>query len=243
MTKIVLPLTALLLAACSHVSHETKVVSFPYASELVEKIQREAVRAPASMEMEAREEKSPRRVYFSSLYYQYLTLGSYYQHNSEIASCPQFHHDKIETDEYTVPKLSLYKPSNIVEEGKDFFPELAFSGKHSMKKYYQDMKEELLTLCEEGVSDNFFKFDNLVTHYAGKRDFHSQPKAMEAVLKIPVFANFYLVKMMSAHSGVSIVHPEETRFIQMTQTHWFERYVKTASHMRSSFIKNKLVRR
>jgi hypothetical protein len=105
------------------------------------------------------------------------------------------------------------------------------------------MKEELLTLCDEGVSDNFFKFDNLVTHYAGKASFHLRPQAMESVLKIPVFANFYLVKMMSAHGGLDSTYPEETKFIEMTQTHWFEKYVRAASIKRSDFVKNKLVRR
>lgn len=243
MKKTLLPLVSLLLMACSHAPVEKKVVQFPYASELLGKIQMESTRAPASVSMEAKEEKSTRRVYFSALYHQYMTLGSYYQKGPEIESCPAFHHDKLEAEEHTVAKLARITASRIDEEGKDYFPELAFSGKHSMRGYYEDMRAELLTLCDEGVSDNFFKFDNLVTHYAGKKSFHLKPGAMESVLKIPVFANFYLVKMMSAQSGFDSTYPEETKFIEMTQTHWFEKYVRAASMKRSNFVKNKLVRR
>lgn len=243
MKKILCSLS-LVLIGCSHAPVRDQVVNFPYAAELLQKVQNEETRSPANTAaLEAEEGKSTRRVYFTTLYHQYLTLGSYYQRGSDIEFCPQFHHDKTETDAIAVPKLSLYRSTHIEEEGKDFFPELAFSGKHSLNEYYQGIKNELLVLCEEGVSDNFYKFDNLVTHYADNQSFHHRPKAMESVLKIPVFANFYLVKMMSAHHGVDHSYPEETRFIELTQTHWFKKYVKVASSMRPSFIKNKVSKR
>ena len=81
-----------------------------------------------------------------------------------------------------------------------------------------------------------------MTHYSQKKSFHQDPKAMASVLKIPVFANFYLVKMLEI-PGLKLTSPEEKRFILLTQTHWFENYVTEASRMRNNFIKNKMVRR
>jgi hypothetical protein len=236
-----LVLCSILLTACAHMDEAPKTVAFPYATELLEKVQKAPVREPASLAEDDLSEKSPRRVYFSALYHQYLTMGEFLGKKSDVTFCPQFHHDKIETDESRVPKVSMYKSSNVEDEGKDYFPELAFNKRFSLRDYHKVIKTEIEELCEEGVSDNFYKFDNLITHYANKPSFHQDPKAMASVLKIPVFANFYLVKMIEI-PGVQSTSPEEKRFIRLTRTHWFDNYVTEASRMRNNFIKNKMVR-
>lgn len=242
MKKIGLGLMSVLFISCAHFDDAPKTVQFPYAAELLKKVQNNTNRAPASFDEETLSEKSPRRVYFSALYHQYLTLGHFLGKKTEVQSCPQFHHDKIETDSGLVPKVSFYHTSNVGAEKKDFFPELAFGNGHSLTDYHVSIKTEIDELCEEGVSDNFYKFDNLITHYADKKSFHQDPKAMAAVLKIPVFANFYLVKMLEV-PGINITSPEEKRFIRLTRTHWFENYVTEAHQMRNKLIKNKMVRR
>lgn len=243
MKNAILGLIVISAVGCAHVSDAPKTVEFPYAAELLEKIQHSVARAPASVEeLDETEQPSPRRIYFSALYHQYLTLGQHLNKKGDIQFCPQFHHDKVETDSGLIPKVSLYPVSQIDEEGKDYFPELVFSKKFSLKDYHQVIKSELLTLCEDGVSDNFYKFDNLVTHYANKKTFHTRPDAMRSVLKIPVFANFYLVKMLEI-PGTSLNSPEEKRFIKLTQTHWFEKYVTEAGRLRNNFTKNKMVQR
>lgn len=235
---LVLPL---LLISCSHMSHEQKIVQFPYAEELVEKVQKVAVRAPAGLS--EKEEKSPRRTYFVTLYHQYLTFNRYLGKENEVNSCPQFHHDKIETDSFNVPKVTFFKNPKVGADGRAYFPETVFKNKFSLEDYHADLSVELATLCEEGVSDNFFKFDNLITHYADKASFHQNKKAMAAVLKIPVFANFYLLKMMDTEKKQPFSHPEEKRFIELTRTQWFPAYIQEASRMRNSFLDNKLVTR
>lgn len=236
-----LVLLSLMFVSCAHFSDEQKIVRFPYAEELLQKVQLGATRTPASLEEEL-SRKSPRRIYFSALYYQYLTLGQHLDKKGDIKTCPQFHHDKIETDNDLVPKVSLYPSSAVKLEVRDYFPELAFNQDFSLPDYHQIIRGEILTLCEDGDSDNFYKFDNLVTHFSHKKSFHQNPKAMASVLNIPVFANFYLVKMLEI-PGFKTTSPEEKRFIQLTQTHWFENYVAEASRMRNHFIKNKMVRR
>ena len=231
-----------LLASCAHKDDTQKIVQFPYAEDLLQKVQARVERAPASMQAETFKEKSPRRVYFSALYHQYLTLGHHLGRKIEVSSCPQFHHDKVETDAEIVPRVSLYQSMNIEEEGRDYFPELAFNKNFSLRDYHKEIKNEIMELCEEGESDNFYKFDNLVTHYSGKTSFHQNPKSMASVLKIPVFANFYLVKMLEI-PGINSASKEEKAFIKLTKTHWFENYVSEASRLRNNFIKNKMVRR
>ena len=243
MKNLAICLAVLSLGACSHLQEAPKTVHFPYAEELLQKVQMSASRAPASYDLsEEMDETSPRRVYFSALYHQYLTLGRHLGKKADMNFCPQFHHDKIQTDSSLVKRVTMYPPSDIEEAGRDYFPELAFNKKFSLRDYHQVIKTELQTLCEDGVSDNYYKFDNLVTHHAPRKSFHSDPKAMASVLKIPVFANFYLVKMLEV-PGVNLVSPEEKKFIKLTKTQWFENYVTEASRLRSNFIKNKMVRR
>jgi hypothetical protein len=237
-----LSFVSLFFVSCAHFNESPKTVDFPYAAELVEKVQMGTTRAPASMNVEDFSQKSPRRIYFSALYHQYLTLGRYLGKKSEVSFCPQFHHDKVETDSGLIPKVSMYQSSHVNQEGRDYFPELAFSKKFSLRDYHGVIHSELVTLCEEGISDNFYKFDNLVTHYSHKAAFHQNPKAMTSVLKIPVFANYYLVKMLEI-PGLHFTSPEEKQFIKLTNTYWFENYVAQASRMREQYIKNKMVRR
>ncbi len=242
MKKISLVAT-LLLIGCSHrPGIQKSVVDLPFAPELVEQIQKSSFRRPASVEEVLAEGKSSRRVYFSALYHQLLTLGYHLDEKSDLNSCPQFHHDKIEVDSNVIPRFSIYKSNNL-SNSRDFFPEVAFNKSFSLEDHYEGIKNEVNILCEEGVSDNYFKFDNLITHYASKASFHSRPDSMKSVLKIPVFANYYLLKMLQSPHGMVFVHPEEKRVITMTQTHWFEKYVYEAQRMRNRLIKNHMVKR
>lgn len=231
------------LMSCSQLPVQNVGMHLPFAPELVAEMQKGVERAPASMQVEEVEGKSPRRVYFSALYHQYLTLTQHLDQASEVTTCPQFHHDKVETDASMIPMVSIVKTSKVGDGESHFFPETVFTKQFSLKDYQTNIKEEVLTLCEEGVSDNYYKFDNLVTHYAGKKSFHARPDAMKSVLKIPVFANYYLLKMLQAPHAISFVHPEEKRIITMTQTHWFEKYVVEAQRVRNNLLKNHMVKR
>ncbi len=228
---------------CSHKKVEHKVtMDLPFAPDLVEEMQKAISRTPASL-TDQESGKSPRRVYFSALYHQYLTLGHHLGEVSQLNSCPQFHHDKIETDSLSVPKFSLFKVKKLGVEEREFFPEVVFNKSFSLLDHYRSINEEVATLCEEGVSDNYFKFDNLVTHYATKASFHTRPDSMRSVLKIPVFANYYLLKMLQSPQRFAFVHPEERRAIELTQTHWFEKYVNEAQRLRNNVIKDLMVQR
>ncbi|HXH29589.1 MAG TPA: hypothetical protein VNJ01_02140 [Bacteriovoracaceae bacterium] len=229
--------------SCALVKAPVKTVHFPYVQELVEQVQKNVARTPAAFEFTADPEISTRRVYFSGLYHQYLTLGQNLGKLPDLGSCPQFHHDKLETDALAVPQVSSLQKPSVDSQDRAYFPELVFTKEFSLGDYHLVIKSELDQLCEDGVSDNFFKFDNLVTHYANNKNFHLSPKAMSSVLKIPVFANFYLVNMLRGPAAVNSPSAAPTRFISMTNTGWFEKYVAEATHRRGSFLKNKMVKR
>lgn len=233
----------IILCSCAHQNKKNQVRAFPYAAELLEKVQKSSpLRYPSSLSVEELSEKSNRRIYFSTLYHQYLTIGSYLGENKNLKFCPQFHTDKIQTDSYNIPKVSMYQHSHIEQDGMVYFPELVFNENFSFVDYYGSLRHEIEVLCEEGVSDNFYKFDNLINHYAHKNTFHQNPKAMTAVLKIPVFANFYLLKMLQIPQ-FNQASNEEKSFIELTRTEWFENYIVHASRQRDQFIKNKTVKK
>lgn len=229
--------------SCSHINETPKVVEFPFAADLLNSIQSKIDRTPASIEFSAEEDKSFRRIYFSSLYHQYVTLGQHTSSENQIKFCPQFHHDKVEADSYNVPQIILYKKSSVGVKEKEYFPELVFNKNFSLKDYERTIQKELETLCEEGVSDNYYKFDNLITHHSSRSAFHKKPGAMESVLKIPIFANYYLIRMLETKNEVAFTHPNEKHFINLTRTHWFERYVSEASQVRNNLLRNKMVKR
>jgi hypothetical protein len=240
--KFLFLLMPLFLISCAQID-QAKVSHLPFNAALVEEMQRLSHRTPAGLELSDVEGKSNRRVYFTALYYQYLTLGQHLKDSSSIDSCPQFHHDKVETDAAHIPKFSLYKPVNIDSRAQEYFPEVVFNRSFSLGDHYEQIEAEVATLCEEGVSDNYYKFDNIVTYYANKKSFHSRPDAMKSILKIPVFSNYYLIKMLQGPHTVAIVHPEEKKIIQLSQTHWFESYVTEAQKLRTNLIKNHMVQR
>lgn len=243
MKNSLLALPMIFLVSCAQIAEKRVSMELPFAPELVAQIQTESARrSPASLEVNEVEGKSPRRVYFSALYHQYLTLAQHVGATAELNSCPQFHHDKLETEASLIPSFVPQAAAALGAEEKRFFPETAFNREFSLKDYYQSVGEEIAVLCEEGISDNYYKFDNLITHYAGKQEFHRRVDAMKSVLKIPVFANYYLLKMLQAPHTLAFIHPEEKRVISMTQTHWFERYVNEAHRQRGTFLKNQMVK-
>lgn len=237
--KLIPALLTLTLISCASHRSEVENHHFPFAKELLVKIQSSShgSRGPASVAMELEEGKSPRRIYFTSLYEQYLTLSK----DRSIKVCPAFHHDKIATD--AKQRTMIHPVLHAKDEGaRAYFPEASL-GKKGFESYVLSVRAEIETLCETGFSDNYYKYDNLVTHYSGKMDFHRSPKAMESVLKIPVFANYYLIHMMAPRFKSAEVSGGGKEFIELTNAFWFKDYVQSASEVRLTMLKNKVVRR
>ena len=109
MFRALFSILSLSLVSCSHhIKLAETSPNYPFSSELVREAQQNFARYPAS-ENSDESSKSTRRVYFSALYYQYLTLGNHLDEVAQLNSCPQFHHDKLETESYLVPQFSMIK--------------------------------------------------------------------------------------------------------------------------------------
>jgi hypothetical protein len=67
------------------------------------------------------------------------------------------------------------------------------------------------------------------------------PQSIESLLKIPVFAQFYLLKMIGVSS--SQLSENEERLIGTTKVYWFSNFVFEAANERKTFLKNQMVKR
>lgn len=229
---------SIFLVSCAHTDHTKNVVALPYAEELVTQVQKTGGRLPASVPTFEMMEVSTRKVYFSALYEQYRSLGTYLGEEEKLNSCPQFHSEKQELDKKTFAHYEHATPTEVASHDATYFPEQAFTKTFSLKDYQKTVKAELTTLCEEGVSDNYYKYENLVTHFAHNGKFHRTPSSMKSVLKIPVFANHYLIEMMT---NTKSEHGK--KFIELSKTEWFEKYVREATHKRKTLLESQMARR
>lgn len=70
--------------------------------------------------------------------------------------------------------------------------------KVALEEHAQKNKKELEELCESGSSDNYYLFENLLTHFSETQNFKSTLGSLKAVLKIPVFANLLLLRSVDS---------------------------------------------
>lgn len=68
--------------------------------------------------------------------------------------------------------------------------------KVAMEEHAARNKKELKKLCEYGASDNYYLFENLLTHFNTEDAFNNSMDSLRAVLKIPVFANLLLLRSL-----------------------------------------------
>jgi hypothetical protein len=62
---------------------------------------------------------------------------------------------------------------------------------------------ELQELCEDGVSDNFYAYQNLLIHADTKKDLTPSKKSMETLLKVSLFLNMTLIESLKSNAKLS----------------------------------------
>lgn len=193
--KVLSTIFCLLIVGCSSQKVLQNQAHFQVDEALLQKLQAETllVRAPASLEDKA---YSPRRIYFKSLYEQYLTYTKLAQAPESIEHCPAFHQDFLEAKRMDGPMVSRH-----------------------LKQKIKETEAELTQLCDKGVSANYYKFENLITYHVNKKAFHQNPASIFSLLKIPVFQNMYELKTTY---GIETNHPQ---LIQITSVNWFSLYL------------------
>lgn len=206
--KILSSLFCLFIVSCSSSKVLENQVNYQIDEKLLEEIQGQMRknRTPASLTEELT--PSTKRVYFKTLYEQYLTYTKISHAPRNIKYCPAFHLDFLEAQE-TIGVL----PSN-----KD-------------EARVARIEKELGELCDKGVSANYYRFENLVSYHTSKKAFHQNPMSIFSLLKIPVFQNMYELK--TTH-GVAANHP---RLVELTGTYWFTSYLEKIKVSETSLVR------
>jgi hypothetical protein len=169
---------------------------------------------------------SNKKLYFSALYHQYNELRSYLPEQDKtpiLSHCPRHHNTylKIKTDTVQQKKLNMAKRySSITVDTK--YPELTLPlGKQTLKdkivgtatltqkkRYVESaisdhvkrVHAELVEVCDSGSSENYFNFENVVTHAERhRRDFQQdKKKSMSSLLRTTLFYNKALLRGLNS---------------------------------------------
>ncbi|HLT22902.1 MAG TPA: hypothetical protein VKZ84_05650 [Bacteriovoracaceae bacterium] len=194
--KIISSLFLMFIVGCSSQKVLQNHVSYQVDEDLLRNIQTKGSwsRTPASaVDVE---KLSAKRVYFKTLFEQYLTFSELSQTTKKIDHCPAFHSDFLEARPLE-GVISQRRSDHIIAS----------------------MEQELVELCDRGVSANYYRFENLVNYHVHKRSFHQDPTSIFSLLKIPVFQNMYEFK--TSH-GLVVRHPQ---LMELTRTYWFSSYL------------------
>lgn len=169
-------------------------------------------------EAEDKNKPSLKRIYFRAFYAQNIELMNLLGKEKKTFSCPQFHHDKLIVDEkfYNLEKLNLKQAAYPQNHDLSLYPEWTLSMKHQGKRmdayewgqkkklapglalkkaykaYSHKREKELEELCESGFSENYFKFENLVTYFSNKENYFNTVGGLKALFKIPLFAHMMI---------------------------------------------------
>ena len=177
--------------------------------ELIERSQN--VRAPASVmsddELAQSLERKPslRRLYFRVIYQQWSELKKISNHSSDLKFCPQFHHDRVVLDETNMmrshyqlaskPKLSelAYYPEwlLVTREQTPVWTQSS-SPQEGIEVHTEKMHQELLSLCETGSTDSYYRLENMVTYRLRGKEY------LKALLKIPAFSSMLLLSAVQS---------------------------------------------
>lgn len=166
---------------------------------LLQEIQQQSRRGrvPASINT-SEPQITAKRVYFRSLYGQFLTYQKLSGKTTGPEHCPAFHHDFISmTPQTEMMNTKIATTHGLVETEK-----------------------EIKELCEKGISANYYRFENLVTYHTNKEAFHLTPKSFFALMKIPVFKNMYELRVKNN------IQSTPTELTNLTRTHWFSAYLE-----------------
>ncbi len=189
-------------------------------------------RAPASMEKRDSEHalgESNKKLYFKTLYKQYSTLLSYFPNLSknEINSCPHFHSIYIENKGISIPTKTvnlnydvekLNDPKYVeafpelylkIAQDETVLDEIRKNPKKINSKIEEALSNKLATisgeikeLCQHGVSDNYYIFENLYSHITTNK-FDASKENLNILLKTTVFYNQALINSVNKKQGHS----------------------------------------
>jgi|GEM_PF-4711307 len=202
--KKIIPFILFFFVSCAH-KNVSLAYNYHFNEELLKKSQESSGRSPAALSNE-----SIGQIYFKSLYFQTQRLALILGEKFELNHCPQFHQDLISIKQ-TIPINSESRKIDQV-----------------MKIALEKSKKEISRICETSESLQYFKVENLYQYHRNHASFHQTPGSFHALMKIPVFTNYYL-----APKDMSEV---EYRLFSATQTAWFKNYVDEVARLNQTKV-------
>ncbi len=172
---------------------------------------------------------SNRRVYFLALLSQYQQLkGRMNMDAPDIKVCPRFHTwvlDYNERAQKMEHDLSIMTSLPLTEDACRLHPELLLPLsadkpnptifdiavkdqstptdeliKKALTLHLSKMYAELGELCEYGNSNNYYIYENLISHVNVSPRFGEKPKDMDSLFKISIISNMALIKSLALNA-------------------------------------------
>ncbi len=93
---------------------------------------------------------------------------------------------------------------------------------------------ELEELCEDGTSDNFYAYQNLITHITNQKGLPPSKENMETLLKVSIFYNMTLIESLKANAqkssrSISSVKEEgaiDNQLLYRMKADWADSYLE-----------------
>ena len=193
-----------------------------------------------------------KRLYFLSLLNQYLNFQQFLlkKKSPTINSCPGLHSTFLEHKKNR-PPISQAIPTGIQPKGvllslplshnsrsetlKDIKADQYFLQK-ALSIHTEKIYSELVELCQYGSSDNYYAYENLMTHIKRHpQKFSPTPQNLQILLKTTIFANKVILSTLKEQltpdisrgpaSLQSSGNPWLKKTMKKNNLNWFERYI------------------
>ncbi len=136
-------------------------------------------------------------LYFLTLYKQYDQFTEVYpEYKKRVQYCPRFHQQVLEYD--SADKKHSFTKKDTIDQSEDFVANLERGHKDfssAIKDHMNRNHDEIVQLCEQGFSHNYYIYENLVTLSKEPGVILRNKESYNTLLKSPIFFN---EKLLSA---------------------------------------------
>lgn len=207
---------------------------------------------------EAENTLTNKQVYFLTLLQQYLTFNSIIGKSEKDFSCPKFHNDLLNyrslitiqknhyslehnyttvlNDERLLPSFPIMAlPYNEDVDLYSYFK----NSDENVKEHIQYALEiynnknfiEINELCEQGTSDGYYIYENLVNFHSSSND--KDNLTLEAILNIPVIANMLVIDSLKLNNNDALNIINE-KILNRSRLGWFKNYLYELRKIRNN---------
>lgn len=165
-------------------------------------------RGPASAGRETSKDISKldnKKVYFLSLYEQYLTFSQIYpSFKKSIKTCASFHQEFINYNDR--PKIWKYElKEEITDDIENVVWHVPYEGQRAtketlplaMKSHMDRTHTEIKQLCDNGFSDNYYAFANYITLAQGEKVSAKTLEGANSLVKMSIVFNKLLIENLA----------------------------------------------